>query len=275
MTQPTCQVCSRQCQTFLCTNCERELRDMLEGLAKRWLRYLQDAALGQTRLGDVVRHRRGDEQPLRLNLRASELLDYTRSVLVEWIRDLCETRGVPVPHITVTAEMALWLARNVSAIAADQGAKVCYREIRQIVGDIERVINRPVPWLPLGPCPTETGRRERCNYRLEAPRGAKRVKCPQCEQTHEVGRLIETLICETEDYLFTMSELVGIILPAVREYVPRRTLQHWAAHGKLQPHDYTTSGEPKYLLADVRRLRDEKPQTAKTGAAAKKYKAAG
>lgn len=208
----------------------------------------------------------------RINLRASELLDYAQSILVEWIRDICETRGVTVPSVDVDA-MAMWLGRNVSAIASDEGAAVCFREIRQLVTDIERVINRPVPAQFLGPCPTMTNPRKRCGYRLSARREAKDVTCPQCGANHVITELVATLYVETNDYLFTLSELYSTVLPAVRQYIPLRTLQHWCARGKLQPRDYGPTGEPKYLLADVRKLRDEKPQIAATGSAAKKRRA--
>ena len=35
----------------------------------------------------------------RVNLRASELADSAHSILFEWVRDLCETRGMPLPSV--------------------------------------------------------------------------------------------------------------------------------------------------------------------------------
>lgn len=215
----------------------------------------------------------------RINLRASELLDYTRSVLVEWIRDICETRGVEVPAIAEVAEMALWLAKNVSAIASDEAADVCLREIREIVRDIEQVIDRPASRRYCGPCPAVVkdgdGRDRVCGTALKAHGDDVSVECMarNCRATHNVEELFVRQINTTDGYLFTMDELAGLVLPAVGEYVPRRTLQHWVAKRRLHPRDHTLDGEPKYLLADVRKLRDEKPQTAPTGAAAEKRKA--
>ena len=349
MSQIECRHCGGAATLFLCNRCTSELREMLTELARRtstrittkehpgesrvapgWLELLEDAVLGQTKLGSSERRtpryrrnldgekllasqiellpgerwevvpgpaREGEPWPVkvptddevdlnkarhdreraalqhalgaaRINLRASELLDYSRCVLTEWVRDICETRGVPVPTLVVNNELALWLARNVSAIASDEGAAVCLREIKQIVEDIERVINRPVPPRFIGPCPTETGHRQRCGFALEARRDAESIICPDCKTAYNVADLSAQLRDELDDYSFTLAELDRQILPAVCEYVPSRTLRHWAATGKLQPTGWTDDGEPKYLLADVRELKAARPQKLPTGATA-------
>lgn len=275
-----------------------------------WIEHLAEAALGQTRLSESARrtpryrrHLDGDKSlasqlepypdenekeitkarqqrekaalqhalgAARINLRASELLQYTHSVLVEWCHDICETRGALVPSTGRTTELAWWLARNVSAIAADQGAAVCYTEIQQIIIDIERVINRPLPLLPLGACPTEGADGKRCGFALAGRRGAAEVACRRCHTAHNVEELLARLVEQADDYLYTLNELVDWALPAVREYVPIRTLQHWCAKGKLIPRGHGLDGEPRYLLDDVRKLRALKPQTAPTGSSAKR-----
>jgi hypothetical protein len=279
--------------------------------APGWIEHLREAALGQTRLGesgrrtpryrdrldgaslllshlepfpdegepDLTKARQQRSQAAlrhalgaaRINLRACELLDYTHSVLVEWCRDICGTRGVPTPQALDTSVLALWLARHVSAIAADQGAHVCYMEIAQIVTDIERVINRPAPLLPLGSCPAQTAH-GRCNRALEGRRAAVEVTCPQCHAAHNVEELLARLVVETDDYQFSITELASWALPIVGEPVPASTLRHWAARGWLLPAGHGPDGRPRYRLADVRKRRAlGKPQTAATGSAAPRY----
>ena len=59
---------------------------------------------------------------------------------------------------------------------------------------------------------------------------------------------------------FTIDELLHL-LPLGEEGVPRRTLYRWIAKGKLKPRgEDPVTGKPKYLMADVRRLRTERPQ---------------
>lgn len=191
-----------------------------------------------------------------------------------WIR-----RDLPA---ATPAALASWLAQNAHAIAADKAADVCYSEIKEVITDIEKVINRPAPPRVLGPCPTQVDSSHdkdcdkqhphTCALALTAKNDATQITCPRCRTTHDVEELLARQIRDTDDYNFSLTELHQTALPALREYVPLRTLQHWAASGRLQPRDHGPDGEPKYLLADVRRLREQKPQKAPTGAAARKKK---
>jgi hypothetical protein len=183
-----------------------------------------------------------------------------------------------IPQMTFTApQMSTWLATNVSAIAADESAGLFFGEIKQAIEEIERCINRPVPDRFLGPCPSllrdNYGERI-CNTDLTAGPAEDHVQCPSCKTTHRVGELIDQRMRDAAAMSFTLSELFRTILPINREYVPLRTLQHWVMRGRLVPTGYDADGEPRFLLADVRELRDRKPQKVATGAGAHKNKRA-
>jgi hypothetical protein len=141
----------------------------------------------------------------------------------------------------------------------------------------ERCINRPLPDRFLGPCPAllsdNYGERV-CNVELTAARADDHVQCPSCKTAHRVGELHEQQMRITDAMSFTLSQLYRMILPISREYVPLRTLQQWVSRGKLVPTGYDADGEPRFLLADVRELRDRKPQGKPTGAAAHKSRRA-
>jgi hypothetical protein len=103
-----CQRCAGKSQLFLCGPCQADLRDMLLGLAQGqilptgqrgagWLEYLEDAALGRTRLGESARCSTERNTPLPFHLGASQLLSNVHAMLVRWVQDLCESRGVEVP----------------------------------------------------------------------------------------------------------------------------------------------------------------------------------
>ncbi len=328
LTATECRNCGRAAQTFLCPRCVTELRDMLTGLAHGWIQYLEDAALGQTKLGESARrtprYRRrldGDKSvasqiellpgeqweviegparedgqwPLkvsvgaqcdlkharyyrhqaalqhalgsaRINLRASDQLEYTHSVLVEWCRDICETRGAEVP-IANTVELASWLARHVSAIACDEGAAVCYREIQEIVRDIENVINRPERH-SCGPCPSPVGDDQQlCSTALVARRGETYVHCWKCKATHNIGELIQRGL-ETVDELLYSARDVSTTMAAIGEPIPDRTWRQWRAEKKLVVRGWR-GAEPMYWISDVRELLAQKPQKAPTGTAAR------
>jgi len=247
-----------------------------------WLEHLAETALGQTRMGEMARWFRPDHAPLRFNSKASDQLGYTRSILVEWVRDLCETRGVPTPILDSTSEMALWLSRNASAIAADEGAAVCFKEVETATKDILRLIDRPEPRRFCGPCPTQLDQEHdaecrqqhphACVTALMAKREAMEVTCPTCRTTHGIAELWAALLAEVDEWVFTRGELLWV-LSWLNERVAPRTLRDWLAKGRLLPTDYQL-GKPRYRLGDVRRLRAEKPQGKPTGANAHKPKSA-
>jgi hypothetical protein len=180
--------------------------------------------------------------------------------------------------MTLTAARAAkWLATNVSAIAADESAGEFYGEIEHCIEEIERCINRPVPDRFLGPCPallSDNYGERICKVDLTAGPAEDHVQCPSCKTTHRVGELIDQRMRDADAMSFTLSELFRTILPINREYVPLRTLQHWVTRGRLVPTGFDADGEPRFLLADVRELRDRKPQKVATGSAAHKNKRA-
>lgn len=322
-----CQKCSRKAQLFLCPICIRELRDMLTALAgvtlaygeraAGWLEHLYEAATGQAKFGQMLRYARTDESPLKFNEKASDLLAYAESVLTEWVRDLCEQRGItwapvrsvelafigpllpewrrlPADYRATPVDAAEWLSAHVSAIASDEGAGVAYREIKELVDDIEHLIDRPRPRRFCGPCPAQLDQEHRkdcgkahphaCGVALMADREATEVKCPACKTTHDVHEVTAQALTDIGDWSFTQHELLHVVLPAFSQPVPARTFRSWCHGRKLIPVKYrrpdgtdslTWTGpadKPMYQLSDVRQLRDEKPQSAPTGAAASRRK---
>ena len=140
---------------------------------------------------------------------------------------------------------------------------MCFSEIAEIRRDIERVIDIPRPPHLFGPCPEmvdeghddecELTHPHMCDTTLRGHQRATEVKCEECGVTQQVEGLFERQAEHVGGYSYTLKQLSGTILPALREYVPLRTMQHWAATGKLNPTGYIDD-EPKYLLDDVREL---------------------
>lgn len=216
----------------------------------------------------------------RANARASDELQKIHNTLTRWIQDVCETRGENTPTLHSAHGMAKWLAQHAHAVAGQQDAEQCCDDIAVIVKRAERIVNRPVPPRYLGPCTTDPAPEElltkrdsgitRCNFALTSKRDAREVKCPQCHITHNIDELLERQIEDTNDKSFSLSELTRTILPAVGLSIPLRTMQHWATTGRMVPTGYGIDGEPRYLLGEIRRLREEKPQKRATGAAARR-----
>ena len=165
---------------------------------------------------------------------------------------------------TTTAHLARWLHANVSAIAASEDFDLFFTEIAEILRDIERAVDKPVPPHRFGPCPemVDEGHDEdcelphphQCDTTLRGHIRATEVKCEACGTVQQIEGLFERQAQFAGGNSYTIEELNGTILPAFREYVPLRTMQHWAATGKLNPTGHTTKGDPRFLLDDVREL---------------------
>jgi hypothetical protein len=98
MTTTKCKHCHRQSDRYLCEQCMDKAEDMLTGLADGWpivsahkeyrsgsyLEFLEDAILGQTRLGESARRSTERGSPMPVNLTASDALDNIHDMLTMW-----------------------------------------------------------------------------------------------------------------------------------------------------------------------------------------------
>lgn len=292
-----CQICSAKSQLFLCRAHTDELRDMCADLP-RLAQHLAEAATGQTRLGERSRRASSDEAPMRVNLRASDLTDHVNATLVRWVRDLCDSRGITYRALRIvppsfaseletdevrseytgdTAKLALWLAKNVEAIAADESAGECFDEIHAHIGRILAVINRPVPPRFCGPCPSTdpADERRQCGMALMARRDAVEIRCPQCDTTHNVEALMRRLLAEVDHWRFTRKEIL-LIMSTLGEPLNERTFRRWRSNSLIRPRGWRRSDgrislthhheddEPVYRLSDVRLAKARSATTGKT-----------
>jgi hypothetical protein len=283
-----CQQCSAKSQLFLCNTHVAELRDMLYDLP-RLAAHLSEAATGQTKLGEPARRNRSDEQPMRVNLRASDLEDHVNRTLVRWVQDITEQRGLtyralriyPPGYVgylepgdvvsaygTDTAKLAFWLGHHTEVVAGDEAAGQCFDEISDHMTRILAVINRPVPPRFCGPCPSghPDDSRKRCSAALMAKRDAVEVTCPQCATTHNVDDLMRRLMAEVDHWRFTRKEVL-LIMATLGDKLSDRTFRHWRKLGIVKPCGYrrpdgrdafTRHGdddEPLYRLSEVRRAK--------------------
>ena len=108
---PPCQHCGAKTQLALCQRCQTDLKDMLTGLAQGqphpngqptpgWLEYIEDAALGRTRLGESARHSTDTTSPMPVNLTASQIYEDTHAMLQKW----AETISTKTETLTDTGE---------------------------------------------------------------------------------------------------------------------------------------------------------------------------
>ena len=192
-----------------------------------------------------------------VNARASQLLATIADSLNYWCRVLCEARGInytasPLPA-TVGANHARWLRVNVGAIAGHEDAADIVGDIEGHLEDIVKIVNRPVRWWHLGPCP---GWRDDqpCQTELRVPDGSEEVHCRRCKNTHTVQLLLLARKAEAEQKHMTKRELTRYNRELPPEFqIPPRTLQHWLDSGRLAA-CLELAGDPLYSWMDVRLL---------------------
>ncbi len=106
---------------------------------------LSDARTRQTRFGTVdYRTRNGArEQRLPFNPAAARAADHLQSVLVAWVRLVCEQRGVTYGGAASISGLAEWLQRNIVALAMTEGVETAPAEIAAAIEAAETVVCPP------------------------------------------------------------------------------------------------------------------------------------
>ncbi|TCK00572.1 hypothetical protein [Nocardia alba] len=106
---------------------------------------LSDARTRQTRFGTVdYRTRNGArEQRLPFNPAAAHAADHLQSVMVAWVRLVCEQRGIDYSGVATTSGMAEWLQRNIIALAMTEGVEAAPAEIAAAIEAAETVVCPP------------------------------------------------------------------------------------------------------------------------------------
>lgn len=311
-----CQSCGGRAQLVLCGRCEAKIREILREMPW-WLDRLTETAVGHARLGTPVRraraapkHFRGDDSPIAefpqdddqtttsdvealrqrhiavrrqalamggVHPSASELLDTITNMLSTWIRDICETRSVEPPALRHAKPMGAWLAARTNTIAAADGADEFLDELTERFRAVRRVVNRPTPLVPYGPCPAKSGDK-RCATPLLARVGASEVTCARCKTQHDTSDIIDQYLSGRDDQHFTRKEIL-IVMSILGESISARRFQRWCTPKKLpdgttqppqlRPRGYrrpdgrrgiarhSDEDEPVYMLGDVRKLMEQ------------------
>lgn len=171
---------------------------------------------------------------------------------------------------------ALWLAARVGDIARHEQAGDFCAQLAAYVLRIEHTINRPRPPRILGPCTAYVGQSHdrqcsqahphQCGIAVTAMPDDVEATCVHCGTVHDIERLIQQQMDAMDGESYTLRELQRVILPVAGITVPARTLHYWISRGQLTPTGFA-GDTPRYLLRDVRELRESRPQNGATGAA--------
>ncbi|MFD4294153.1 hypothetical protein ACFWQG_13130 [Rhodococcus sp. NPDC058532] len=127
-------------ELFFVTNADmRTLKARLEEIPE----LVEDLAITITRQDHIGSGVAGindgaDEQPLPINLEASEVADDLRGTIVGWVNHTCQSRGIAYPGGPSTPALAIWLARHVTSLAMTEGCEEALDEITHAMSRARR-----------------------------------------------------------------------------------------------------------------------------------------
>ena len=268
----TCRnhACQRPTQLYLCDDCTRQVRDMIDQLP--WLLNELDnriQKLDRIPHGTIGRSRRPDELSV-IDFDAAETARKARKT----IRDMVQTINGPGPiHLQCTVpadfigplrpawrrlptdyqpnpiELIDWLMRRIDTIARHRKAGHVYRELNRLVGTDQKggqlvaAINRNERHFA-GPCPTIRGRNHRgepieCGHILYADINDRTVTCPDCKCDIDVQR--NRLKAAVDRDLLTEPKLLEVMTD-IGEPISRVKFYQWIKAGRLKPQGWIHRG---------------------------------
>jgi hypothetical protein len=247
VTEHQCQACTAPAPTTtLCWDCLRNLSHHLADLADD-LAELHTQLARQSRLGAGVGSRSA-ETAVAYDVRASEILDDVRTVLVGWTRVACETEG----DWPADTEAAMIRRLRRARWATHPTAGELLDELQYTHTEVLRCIDRPQPRRYLGPCATTLEDGTACPGDVQQ-RGTRMPTCRDCGATHAVDQRLAWIAERAADQLVTASEAAGA-LSAWGEHITSDLIRKWAQRGRITPRGHDRHGHPVYQFGECRAL---------------------
>lgn len=193
MSKRKCQRCERdQTDTAtICHACTRDLKHALARTASLWP-HLEEAIGKHTTMGPRASNKptKASEQPLPVNLHASQVADHAKAVLAGWCRALSEDNRLTPPPDTVPA-MCGWLQGHMGTLRRHEAAAEACDEITHMTGRVSRTVDLPEEKTRIfvGPCVTTDEDGDPCPGEIHAiipaqgATGSPRMECRECRNT--------------------------------------------------------------------------------------------
>lgn len=139
--------------------------------------------------------------------------------------------------------IAAWIATNTATIASSDRGGPGVTSIREATSLALKAIDTLPERILAGPCPD-------CGTRLMAFKDATKVWCDVCQQRHQVAGLKAAMLDKLGRERGSTTAIANM-LRAAGLYIPRPTVESWAARGKLTRDGETAMGSAAYLVADA------------------------
>lgn len=210
----------------------------------------------------------GDEQPLPINVGASDSKTLLRDRLVSWCRDLWETNATreadgAIPPLDLRPGVlaaSRWLMRHPSWIALHTAVDELYDEVRETIRLAWRAVDTAPGKVYIGTCsalltdPVEHAvygtENEYCTEKLYAREGDWEKRCPGCSTIHIVGQRQDVLTSAAEVRYVEIGLLVGLVR-ANGERVTADMLRSLLRRKRIAAYVELTEDDPGAAVTDV------------------------
>ncbi|MBN0040215.1 hypothetical protein JN535_08550 [Cellulosimicrobium cellulans] len=188
------------------------------------------------------RHTRGNEEPLPLNLTASDARQDLTITLARAAAFTADARCEPHPVYTLYA-LAEYLDDKLDWIATQDAGRDCFDAINGAIRKATRVIDRPADRAYAGPCDVDG-----CDGELYAWDGSTLAKCTVCRTAVTLDDRRGDLLDQAHDLLLSATDIARL-LRGLGEPVDARHIRVWASRGRLE--NRGPVADPRYRVGDV------------------------
>ncbi|MEU0236799.1 hypothetical protein ABZ234_03845 [Nocardiopsis sp. NPDC006198] len=254
MTYLTCRLCSAEMDAgVVCPTC---VGGMMADLRALWATGdvhgldvdLDIAIARQSKFGGSGGGRGGgDELPMLINDAASDTRRYLHNMLATWCRVVIDQCGGTPPADTIAA-MAQWLHGQGVVIRSAEWGDECVQQIRYVVREVRRCVDRPAERVYAGECPD-------CGGKVYGIAGAAKAWCrvEGCDgeiEDPEARRdaAVKAAVAAAPEQLVTAAE-ASMASRALGRQISDRAVRKMAAEGKIRP--VSEKRPAKYRLGDI------------------------
>lgn len=213
-----------------------------------WLSDELDTTLVRlSRMSDRQQYRQitEEERPVPFHDKASDLSHDLNGLLNEWVHKVCFHRSVTWPGFMRSAKAANWLDNHHVYLALTDGAEQFPGDLRAVMKQCRRLVDRPPGTVYAGPCP---GNGTWCGD-LYVRLGATHVTCGHCGNSYDVLELRSYMMEEARLTLGTAAELASILPWFMDEPIDRKRISYLAKRKLITSRPYT-DGE-RFQLGEV------------------------
>lgn len=239
-----CGVCTGEANVMVChahtEQLETDLREVESMVEALW------ASAAKMDVGNGSVGSSGHSAPMEpTNSRAYDAGRTLNVILTGWT----DAFGARQPHAVKAAALLLAQIREVRA---RDWAPDLVQELRGALNDCRGAMDRTAPKVFAGICPTEENGEE-CNTPVYTPEGKAEAKCGTCGTLWDLNEWRERAVTAAGYATGTAAEISRILSDPVRNLaLPQGTIRVWANRGKLTAVGVSRTGQPTYLISDVR-----------------------